>query len=388
MKRFALIVAAVIFVAAVAGITGIFAPVKSVPVLVFSPLPTAAAPTATPELPTQTPEPTPSPEPTSPPPIKIIVAGDVLTGENIGPKIEAEKYSDILDEASAERFRAADIAIINLETSVSDRGEPVPNKQYTFCAPPENTAFLRDYLGIDAAGLANNHTRDFGDDALLDTFENVRAYGITPFGAGENVDAAAAPYIAEVKDKKIAFFAANQIVPNGAWLALEDRAGQLSWYEPEHLNLLKENIKSARETCDYIIVYMHWGIERDLLPNNLQEFTAHYLIDIGVDVVIGAHPHVIQNSEYYHGKPIIYSLGNFIFNNRNPETAFTEITIEDGNIAVQLIPCKMAGTKTYAVEDYEAQAMLAKWNENSVNAALDNDGFLKPADKPKKETAE
>ncbi|MDR0936050.1 MAG: CapA family protein [Oscillospiraceae bacterium] len=385
MKRFTLIVAAVILIAAVAGITGIFAPDEAVPAVVFSPLPTAAAtPEVSPPPLLLAPPPAPSPKPTPTPPVTIIVAGDVLTGERIGPKIEAGKYDEVLDEASAERFRAADIAVINLETSVSDRGEPVPNKQYTFCSPPENLAFLRDYLGIDAAGLANNHTRDYGDDALLDTFENVREYGITPFGAGENLEAAAEPYIAEVNGKTIAFFAANQIVPTASWLALENRAGQLSWYEPSHLDLLKENIKTARETCDYIIVYMHWGIERDLTPNNLQEFTAHYLIDIGVDVVIGAHPHVIQNFEYYHGKPIIYSLGNFIFNNRNPETAFAEITIEDGNVTVKLIPCKMSGTKTYAVEESEARALLVKWDANSVNATLDNDGYLKPADRPKK----
>ncbi|MDR0906677.1 MAG: CapA family protein [Oscillospiraceae bacterium] len=343
-----------------------------------SPTPEPTAVIAATPVPTPIPTPEPTPEPTPPPAIKIVVAGDVLTGEKIGPRIAAGEYDAVLDADTAERFRNADIALINLETSVSERGSPA-DKTYTFRSPPENLAFLRDYLGIDAASLANNHALDYGRDAFEDTLIYTREYGITPVGGGEDLDTAAAPYIAEVGDKKIAVFASNQILPAVSWTASGDRAGQLVTKDPKNLGILEENIKAARETCDFIIVYLHWGIERDSRPNATQKNTAHALIDLGVDVVIGSHPHIIQSFEYYNGKPIIYSLGNFIFNSRNPQTAFAEITIDGGEVAVRLVPCKMTGTLTYAAPEDEAAELLIKWSELSINAAFDEFGVLRPA---------
>ena len=329
--------------------------------------------------PTPTPEPTPEPTPTPPPPITILVGGDVLTGEKIGPKIVAGDYEMILDAASAERFRNADVALINLETSVSLRGSPA-DKTYTFRSPPENLAFLRDHLGIDVASLANNHALDYGRDAFEDTLVHMREYGIEPIGGGMNISEAAAPWIAEVHGVKIAFFASNQILPAVSWTATDDRAGQLVSKDPNNLGILEKNVRAAVEECDYVIVYMHWGIELDKKPHDVQKRTAHALVDMGVDVVIGAHPHVIQSFEYYNGKPIIYSLGNFIFNSRNPETAYMEIVIDDGEVTVQLIPCYMDAQLTYSVDADRAETMLAKWSDLSFNATFDEAGYLVPTE--------
>lgn len=325
---------------------------------------------------TQTPEPTPTP---TPEPIVIAMAGDVLTGEKIGPKIEAEKFEDVLDTETAELMRSADVTVVNYESSISTRGKPA-DKTYTFRAKPESTAFLRDYLGVDAVSLANNHTLDYGWDAFYDTLDTLREYDITPFGAGMNLSEAAAPYIAVVGETKIAFFASNQILPAPSWRAGETSAGQLVSKEPNNLGALAEGIKAARETCDYVIVFMHWGIERDTVPNNVQKTTAHNLIDIGADIVIGAHPHVVQSFEMYNGKPIAYSLGNYIFNSRNPETLLLLITIEHGGeITLKAVPCRMKGTLTYAVKDGDAEKLISKWSNLSIECVLDENGILVPA---------
>ena len=331
--------------------------------------------------PTPSPTPEPAPEPTPPPPpIKLIVAGDVLTGEKIGPHIVADNYDKILDEVTAERFRNADVVMINLETAVSKRGTPIPDKAYTFRSPPENLAFLRDYLGVDIGSLANNHALDYGRDAFEDTLVHMREYGIEPIGGGMNLDEAAAPWIVEVGDVTIAFFASNQILPAVSWTATDSRSGQLVTRDPSNLGILEKNIRTAVEECDYVIVYMHWGIELDRRPNDMQKRTAHALADMGVDIVIGSHPHVIQSLEYYNDTPIIYSLGNFIFNSRNPETAYMEVTLDNGEMTIQLIPCKMNAQLTYPVDGEAAAELLAKWTDLSIKARLDESGFLLPTE--------
>ncbi|NLB29773.1 MAG: CapA family protein [Clostridiales bacterium] len=125
-------------------------PTQSLPPVVTESSPT---PEMTPE-----PSPEPTPEPT-PEPIVIAVAGDILTGERIGPRIEAGEYEEVLDAEMAELMRNADVTVINYESSISTRGTPA-DKTYTFRAKPEHTAFLRNYLGVDAASLATNNTLD------------------------------------------------------------------------------------------------------------------------------------------------------------------------------------------------------------------------------------
>jgi len=343
--------------------------------VVVTPTPTAT-PTATP-TPESTPEPTP--EPTPPPPIKIIFAGDVITGEKIGPKIAAGEYDKVLDEVTAEHFRSVDIAVINFETSASERGTPA-DKAYTFRSPPANLAFLRDYLEVDVASLANNHALDYGREAFVDTLDWLREYDIAPIGGGMNIEEAAAPYIATINDTKIAIFASNQILPAVSWMATADRAGQLATKDPKNLGILAENIKTAREECDIVIVFMHWGIEVDRYPHNVQKNTAHALIDMGVDVVVGSHPHVIQSFEYYNGKPIIYSLGNFIFNSLHPQTGYAEITIDGDEVTVRMIPCLMSGQLTYLADEEKAAELLKYWTELSINSEFDENGILRPVE--------
>jgi poly-gamma-glutamate synthesis protein (capsule biosynthesis protein) len=334
-----------------------------------------ASPEPTP-IPTPVPTPTPTPTPTPARAVTIAVGGDVLPAGNIGARIEAGDYGSVLDPELAARMRAADVTMVNLETAVSERGAPIPEKTYTFRTPPQNLAFLREWLGTDVVSLANNHTFDYGRDAFLDTLVIPGEYGLAVIGAGEDYDAACRPFIAEAGGVRIAFFAVNQILSYTDWPATATRAGHLIARTTEEVAALGRAVAKARETCDYVIVYLHWGVELDRTPSERQVSTARALIDAGADVILGAHPHVVQSFEYYKGKPIAYSVGNFLFNSRNPELAVVFLHIENGAVTLEAVPCLVSGTLTSPAGSERAQSMLTAWSALSRNAHFDANGRL------------
>jgi poly-gamma-glutamate synthesis protein (capsule biosynthesis protein) len=335
--------------------------------------------------PTPTPSPTPSPSPSpspAPPEITVAVGGDVLPLGRIGAKVAAGEYDAVLDPGTAERLRAADVTMINLETSVSTRGSPIPDKAFTFRSPPENLSLLTEWLGADVVSLANNHTLDYGWDAFYDTLTHIDNSGMARIGAGADVEEAARPYIYEKDGLSVAFFAANQILPYTSWQAGPEKAGQLIARDPKNLGALGSAMARAREFCDYIVVYMHWGIELDKKPYERQVSTARALIDAGADVVIGAHPHIVQSFEFYKGKPIIYSVGNFLFNALNPDTVviFLSFGGESGGVRVEALPARTSGTLTSALDEEGRRRLFTAWENISSGVTFSADGAMLPID--------
>jgi poly-gamma-glutamate synthesis protein (capsule biosynthesis protein) len=315
-----------------------------------------------------------------PPELTVAVGGDVLPLGRIGAKISAGEYDAVLDPATAERLREADVTMINLETSVSTRGTPIPDKEFTFRSPPENLVFLTEWLGADVVSVANNHTLDYGWDAFHDTMTHLDEYGIAHIGAGENVAQAAAPYVFEKDGIKIAFFAANQILNYTDWTAGTEKPGLLIAREPANLGALGDAMAQARGECDYIVVYMHWGKELDKEPHERQTATARALLDAGADVVIGSHPHVVQSFAYYGGKPIIYSVGNFLFNALNPDTVVIFLRFgSDGKVSVEAVPAHTSGTLTYALDPEGSRRLFDLWESISTGVAFGGDGIMSPA---------
>ncbi|MDR1217250.1 MAG: CapA family protein [Oscillospiraceae bacterium] len=319
------------------------------------------------------------PEP--PTTVTVVIGGDVLPDGRIGTKIVNGEYGAVLDAAMAERIRSADVTMINLETSVSERGEPIADKTYTFRSPPGNLSFLTQWLGVDVVSIANNHTLDYGWDAFRDTITNLDEYGIAHIGAGGNIAEAAKAYVAETGGIKIAFFAANQVLTSTDWAAGTNKAGQLIARESGNLGALGDAIADVKHECDYIVVYMHWGIELDLIPYERQTSVAHALVDAGADVVIGSHPHVVQSFEYYNGKPIIYSVGNFLFNALHSETVVIFLRFDTTNSAVTIeaVPAGISGTLTYALESDARRRLFDKWEEISSNVIFHDDGTMAAA---------
>ena len=239
---------------------------------------------------------------------------------------------------------------------------------------PDKVSMFRE-MGIDLVTLANNHALDYGTEALLDSIDTLDNADIAHVGAGKDLEAAREPVIVELNGRTFAFIGATRVIPVAEWAAGTDRSGMFSAYDGGAQ--LAETVKTAKEQADYVIVYMHWGIERDEMPNEVQRNIAHNIVDAGADLVIGAHPHVLQGLEYYKGVPIAYSLGNFVFGSQIPSTALLQADVDDSGIRLRLIPGSSAGGYTKKTEDTASiAAFYDKIKGLSKGVGIDADGYV------------
>ena len=263
-------------------------------------------------------------------PITLRFAGDINFDDDYFPmqhfqEIGAESISEVIDPAYVELMNKADVMWINNEFCYTDSGEPLAGKAFTFSANPENVKYLKE-LGVDVAGLANNHVFDYGEQGLLDTLATLEAAKIPYVGAGHDIKEAASPVYVKAGPLTIAYVAAEraekvQIVTQEA---TEDQPGVLRCYENDRFI---ESIREAAGKADYVIALPHWGTEHATELEDVQKDGARAYIDAGADAVIGAHPHILQGIEYYNGKPIVYSLGNFWFDNYELYTMVAELQL-------------------------------------------------------------
>ncbi len=260
-----------------------------------------------------------------------------------------------------EVFSGADLAIVNLETCVSERGASEKRQGYGFRTPPE---MLEGFVnaGIDMVNLANNHTRDFGYDALTDTFEYLSNYGIDYFGAGINKEQAEGLTVKTVNGIKIGFAGCNYVYLPDDCAAAEDHAGINMVYKmsDERTLAFLEKVKEYDTQCDVLIVFMHAGTEEVFEVNSYQKKLARALVDNGADMVVGAHPHTLQPIEFYNGKPIFYSIGNLIFWHIDDDidglTCIFDITVDkNGFKSLKLHPLFIKSYKVYYLERDEGK---------------------------------
>jgi poly-gamma-glutamate synthesis protein (capsule biosynthesis protein) len=311
-------------------------------------------------------------------PIVLGFAGDVNFDEDSKPvaKYDSEQKGILggLSSDLVEEMKAADIMMLNNEFAYSKRGTEIKEKSYTFRADPSRVNILHE-MGVDIVSLANNHALDFGQEALLDTFTTLDDDKIDYIGAGENMDRAKAPIYYTLGDKKIAYLAASRVIYAMDWYATDTRPGMIGTYDPA---LLIEGIKEAAKNSDYVVVYVHWGVERTNYPEKYQKTMAKQYIDAGADVVIGCHPHVLQGIEFYKGKPIAYSLGNFWFNNTSIESAMLKVYLDpDGTMRTQLLPVMAEGTYSYILQkETKRKSYFEFMEEISYDITIDSDGFI------------
>ena len=259
-------------------------------------------------------------------PVELMFAGDVYLSDHVMEAYRSQgDISGVLSEGYRQEIDSVDYFVANEEFPFSSRGKQAENKQFTFRVPPDDVSIIRE-MGIDLVTLANNHTLDYGTEALLDTISTLDDAGIRHVGAGSDLNSASESVTVSIKSKKIAFIGATRVIPESNWAATDTGAGVFAAYDD---TALLEKIKTAKEQADFVVVYVHWGEERKEKPNEAQTTLAHNIVDAGADLVIGAHPHVLQGIEYYKGVPIAYSLGNFVFGSSIPSTALLRVTIDD-----------------------------------------------------------
>ncbi len=254
----------------------------------------------------------------------VFMPGTVRWSNGDFPAADEEFGRQVLDQV-APHFLKSDITFCNLEAPISDKGKPASGRAAAFRSYPGMEDILKR-SGITFVSLANNHTQDYGWQALADTMERLDRVGIGHSGAGKNLAEARKPALAEKGGLTIGLlsYTANVNTPLG-FKASAAREGlnpiRISpFFLPDHVNLedieaMQEDVAQWRKETDFLVVSCHWGISEGGTHTiaRHQEVIAHCAVDAGADVVVGHHPHALQAVEFYRDKPIAYSLGNFVF---------------------------------------------------------------------------
>jgi len=226
--------------------------------------------------------------------VRLALAGDTMLGRRVARELERRPPQSLVDPELAELTRDADLFVLNLECCISERGRPVP-KTFNFRAPPAAVETLL-HLGVDCVTLANNHALDYGTEALLDTFEHLRAAGIAWAGAGENLEEARTPVVVgglpilAICDHE-PDFAADEARAGIAYADL--RRGVPDW---------------LRERAPGALVCPHWGPNMTPAPLPYVREAARELREAGAALVAGTSAHVFQGVE----GNVIYDLGDFL----------------------------------------------------------------------------
>jgi poly-gamma-glutamate synthesis protein (capsule biosynthesis protein) len=266
--------------------------------------------------------------------IIINAVGDIMLAGRWASDIRKSGYGSPFQGVTAE-FNAADLTIANLESPLARGGREFTGKKFRFRAEPEVAAALKQ-SGINLVTLANNHSMDYGKEALAETMYNLKNVGIAWVGAGENLDEARKMALYSIKGKKIAFLGYSLTQPV-EFFAGKNRPGTTPGFE----KLFVEDIRLARQQADYVIVSFHWGTEGKSGVQSYQRKAAHRAIDAGADVIIGHHPHVLRGIERYKAGIVIYSLGNFTFASKSKsahDSAIVRLRFSEGKREAELLP--------------------------------------------------
>ncbi|MDH4221928.1 MAG: CapA family protein [candidate division Zixibacteria bacterium] len=238
----------------------------------------------------------------------IIFVGDIMLSRGVDSWMKKEGYLYPFKNI-AQITNSAEITFGNLESPLSFKGKKAGNF-YSFRGNPLSIKGLI-YSGFDLLNLANNHIFDYAKEAFEETIELLRKYDIQTIGAGKNLLEARRPAIYNLGDSKIAFL--GYVASKGAFYARDNREGvaraESAW--------IIEDIEKVKKDVDLVIISFHWGIEYEDYPTEYQKSLARMAVDCGADMVIGHHTHTFQGIEIYKGKLIAYSLGNFIFDQRD-----------------------------------------------------------------------
>jgi poly-gamma-glutamate capsule biosynthesis protein CapA/YwtB (metallophosphatase superfamily) len=279
-------------------------------------------------------------------PVVVDAVGDITFGEQVGPVL-ASRGAAYPWAYVARTLRAADVTTGNLETSVSMRGVAAV-KTYTFRGRPGALAPLAGLAGIDVLTLANNHTVDFGRDALLDTVRHVRAAGIQTIGAGANAFRARRPAIAERGGLKVAFLGYSDVNPAG-FTATSTAPGTAA----ADVAAITADVHAALRRADVAICFFHWGIELHSAPTKRQQVFAAACLNAGAKLVLGAHPHVLGGlSRPTADSLVAWTLGNFVFpsSGLTARTAILRVELDTRGVRrARLLPVAIDGFRPHLV---------------------------------------
>ena len=260
--------------------------------------------------------------------VRMLFGGDVTLAYRF-EELVGDNFENVFEHWDL--WQKPDLFMVNLENPITTATEKV-EKEWNFKMPVKYISVLQQG-GINAVTCANNHVFDYGVAGILETMSVLDSAGIVRVGIGKTLSEARAPKIISLKGKRIALLG----YAGWSFPATSTRPGVV----PRNIEYVVEDVKRIKENVDFVVVNFHWGEELEAFPGEGQKILARKTIDAGADAIIGHHPHVLQGIELYKGKPIAYSLGNFIFggNERNTyETALLSIELMNDTMSVTLIP--------------------------------------------------
>lgn len=286
---------------------------------------------------------TTAPEPTTttePPKGGLVIhgVGDVNLDSGYIPTLATEGF-DFAWSGLGDLFLSDDLTVVNLECSPSPLGDPEP-KAFNFRCPDGHEEMAS--AGVEVANLGNNHSQDFGKEAMLDGINRLRAVGIDPVGAGSDATRASifAPY--QLNGWRVAVLGFGGIRPHDGWIATADEAGMA---DGDTIESMVAAVEAADAWADWVVVSVHWGVELDPSPRPEDIERAQAMIAAGADVIFGHHPHRLQPFEMVDGRPVAWSLGNFVwpaFSAAGAETAVARVEITpQGEIGGCLLPARI-----------------------------------------------
>lgn len=267
--------------------------------------------------------------------VSVMFLGDIMLSRGVDIVMRRNEDFTYPFLLSWEKTRQADVTFGNLEGPISERGTNV-GSIYSFRANPEAVSGL-EYAGIDVVSLANNHIYDWGEVAITDTVDILESRGIGTAGAGKNYSDANAPFVLTKKGISIGFLAYTNLYGENQ-KATETKAGI------SDLNYLESAIGELKNRVDIVVVSLHWGDEYIKEPSEADRAFGRRIVDLGADIVVGHHPHVVREIEQYGNGWIVYSLGNFVF-----DQTFSEDT-RTGLVAIAKIKDKkITGVEGFTV---------------------------------------
>ena len=313
----------------------------------------------------------------------VSIVGDISLADNwsVMPAYDVRGHGvdGILSAEALGIMRSSDLMVANSEFTVSNRGSAIPGQAYTFRANPDRLSIYDD-MGVDLVTLANNHVYDFQGDAFNDMLDAFEQRNMPHIGAGHNLEEAKKAYYYKAPSgQTIAFVNASRAEKWGIDTpgATDTTGGILLCYDTADF---VDAIKTAKANSDIVVAIIHWGTESSHVLEQVQIDTAKEYIDAGADIIVGGHAHTLQGIDFYNGKPIIYNLGDYIFNDMSEPTAIFQFKLSpEGELKYYFIVGWQENMFTRILSGEERQNLVNQvesWSPN-ITITEDNEIVLK-----------
>lgn len=309
-----------------------------------------------------------APEAAAPGPLVLIAGGDVDLSRGTGQRIlrdpSWDPFFDVLP-----LLRSADLRFANLESPLSDQKGETVNKSNTlvFTGPPGGAEVLTRGR-FDIVSTANNHAWDYGKRGLRETIENLDRVGIAHVGTNADAQSPMGPVVIERKGHKVAFLAATAIFNDGPANLPEPR----KYVAPANSHVIRATIAAVRDKVDWVVASIHIGSEYSDEPVQIYRQLMTSVVDSGADVVLGHHTHTPQRIEFHKGKPIVYSMGNFVFHQHSdhPWTGWgylARVTLDKSAApAIEICPYHLLASIPHPVTSAQDAVFMAHMKAISV----------------------